>query len=317
MNFPGLNLNSLLGGNASGLGGLGGGLGLGGLGGGLGGLGGGLGAGGLGGLFGGQSLGGANLLGGQQTASPLAGFGQAQGGQQDPMQMMMQVMMLVLTMLMTLLGGQKQQLDMEPPPTGGAGNAGGVGGGGGGAPSLAERVANVQRNENAAGLATDGNGDLQNSLSAIASDPEGAKLIAEAEAKGIKIEVGDPAAAAGANDISPCNCPEHGAQQDGGATVNGVFLPGENKIVVRDPNNIKTLVHELVHATTKEDGNSKHEEGIADVVGRRVEARVRGNDPGALNERQIYSDKKLLYGGLNEFNNVENTLARLGISAFA
>lgn len=164
--------------------------------------------------------------------------------------------------------------------------------------------------------------ELNRSLNAVASDSEGAKLIAAAKAKGITIEVGDPAKAAGANDkASVCSCPTHqAAAKDGTSTVNGVTITqpdGSIKIVVRDPNNIKTIAHELVHAVSSQDGDSKEEEGIADVIGSRIANRIGGSAVGGLNgtDQQIFLNKQQYYPGLIQNNAIRSSLASLGISA--
>jgi hypothetical protein len=163
---------------------------------------------------------------------------------------------------------------------------------------------------------------LRRSLDLIESDPEGAKLIAAARAKGVFIEVGDAAAAHGSFDmVRQCNCTSCGQQRafDGGVTISGVTLTdssGKSRIVVSDPDNIKTIVHELVHATTAQDGNSKEEEGIADVIGSRVANRLGGSSAGGLggSDQQIFINKQRLYPNLNQTNNVRSTLAGLGLN---
>lgn len=160
---------------------------------------------------------------------------------------------------------------------------------------------------------------LRASLDRIAQDPDGAKLIAAAHAKGVYIEVGDPSTANGNFDmVSQCNCPACQGQRaaDGTVTVNGVTLTnssGQSKIVVRDPSNIKTIVHELVHAVSTGDGNSRDEEGIADVVGSRVANRL--GAPGGLagSEQQIFINKQQFYPELMQSNGIRQTLFGLGI----
>ena len=192
--------------------------------------------------------------------------------------MMMQMMLLLLQML---TGTAAPALDtggndgfVGGGNSGGAGNAGNAGNG--------EVTQMASRGVTADGTAriqnTDGNAGerdaLDNSLAAIAKDPEGAALLAEAERRGVTIEVGDPGAFVGSQDAVDCSCGQHGdgVAADRASNVAGVTLSrgGQSHIVVRDPSNIKTIVHELVHAVSTEDGNSKHEEGIADVVGSRL-----------------------------------------------
>ncbi len=219
---------------------------------------------------------------------------------------------------------------------------------------------------------------LNDSLSAIAQDPDGAKLLAAAKAAGVKISVGDPGAAIGSADkdtqIIVCNCPMHVAMRaaaanatasgqdpkaaailaaeqiepsiaqtgidpttnlpieeiyngldttsldSGGTVVNGVTLSNNNggnvRVIVRDPNNIKTIAHELVHAISTADGNSKEEEGIADVIGSRVANRLGGADVGGLSgsDETIYTNKQKLYPELKQRNAIRQTLAGDGLS---
>jgi catechol 2,3-dioxygenase-like lactoylglutathione lyase family enzyme len=186
---------------------------------------------------------------------------------------------------------------------------------------------------------------LDESLALIAQDPDGAKLLAEAKARGVTIEVGNPATAGGQFDVAvPCAACQAAADasgvapghvnaahdgDDGGlgignnddnVIVNGVTLSnsqtGKIHIVVRDPSNIKTIVHELVHAVSTQDGNSKQEEGIADAIGSRVASRTGGAAVGALagSERQIFLNKQEFYPDLNANNDIRATIRALGIN---
>jgi hypothetical protein len=157
---------------------------------------------------------------------------------------------------------------------------------------------------------------LNNNLTAIAQDPEGSKLLQTAIANGYTIEVGDPvAAAAGSQDA---------ADPD---TVNGVTLPDQKKIVINPnaPDFTKTVAHELVHAATDADGDSKDEEGKADVIGYRIAERLTGQAPPVpglstpLEEQVIYNSKvdNPAYASLGANNGVDQTLAALGIQAFS
>ncbi|WP_373532711.1 hypothetical protein [Vampirovibrio sp.] len=158
---------------------------------------------------------------------------------------------------------------------------------------------------------------LDKTLNAISMDPEGARLLEAAKAKGYTIEVGDPAAAAGgALDKGSVSCNHCKAAMDAGRKINGVTLLDEKKIVINPdaPDFEKTVVHELVHAASEDDGNSKQEEGIADVVGYRVANRITGKaQPG--DAQSIYTKKMANYKELNGTNSIRNTLAELGINA--
>jgi hypothetical protein len=189
-----------------------------------------------------------------------------------------------------------------------------------------EGGAQAAGNDNAEGVTNLSTGNdgaaLDASLQKIANDPEGAKLLAAAKEKGVTIEVGDPEAAANgaADQVSQCNCPAHsGAAKDGTGTVNGVTLTdgqGNTKIVVRDPNNIKTIAHELVHAVSTGDGDSKEEEGIADVIGSRIANRQGGAEAGGLSgsDQQIFLNKQQFYPGLTQNNDIRKTLSTLGLA---
>ena len=143
--------------------------------------------------------------------------------------------------------------------------------------------------------------ELDQSLAAIANDPDGAKLLAAVKEKGISIAVGSP-----------------------GSDPNTLGSFDGNSITVRDPRNIKTLVHELVHASSNGDGNSKEEEGISDVVGSRVASRIadeQGLAPTSLGARTgtdqaIFQSKQQVagYGNLDQSNAIRQTLRNLGIS---
>jgi len=271
---------------------------------------------------------------GTAQANPLAaltGGGGLGGG--DIMGQFMQLLMMMMQLLITMLGSKAKAADMGGGPSGflnqgggsgGAGNAGGAGGAGSGqVTQLASRGITADGSARISNV--DGNAGekdaLDNSLAAIAKDPEGAALLKAAQAKGVTIEVGDPGQAFGSADAVNCNCGQHGgtAAADAGGNVLGVTLNqgGKTHIIVRDPSNIKTIVHELVHAVSTGDGNSKHEEGIADVVGYRVASRVTGQQ--TQSEGTIYNNKIGVagYAGLSRYNGIEQTLAQLGISAFA
>lgn len=244
------------------------------------------------------------------------------GTAQNGLQQIMQLVLLMVTMMLTLLGknnptaaldrgvsglgtsGSKNQTAFKPvatmPIT---------------LPS-ANQVSASSRNNNVEQNAGERNA-LQNSLDKIAADPEGRALLAEAQKRGVTIEVGDPSKAAGSADKIACSCPEHQMAKDQGSVVNGVTISRGNKshIVVRDPGNIKTIVHELVHAISTQDGNSQHEEGIADVVGKRVESRINGTR--LENPNATYTNKLALYPELKRQNGIEGSLAAIGINAFA
>jgi hypothetical protein len=166
------------------------------------------------------------------------------------------------------------------------------------------------------------NAQLQQSLAAIATDPEGSILLNKAKQLGVTIQVGDPAAAAGAKDVTVKGdglTDNLSVAKDGTIIVNGVTLSDANgniRVVVRDPSNIKTIAHELVHADSTNDGNSKQEEGIADVIGSRIANNLGGSAVGGLSgsDEQIYLNKQQYYPNLPTTNAIRQTLAGLGLS---
>jgi len=139
---------------------------------------------------------------------------------------------------------------------------------------------------------------LDTTLAKLTQDPEGAILLAAAKAAGYTIEVGDPSLGANNN------------------LINGVTIPDQNKIIVnpKAPDFDKTVIHELVHATTEGDDDSQTEEGLADVIGFRISARINGTaEPGT--DQQIFNNKILSYPTLNKNNAIIASLLALGIKA--
>lgn len=133
--------------------------------------------------------------------------------------------------------------------------------------------------------------NVQQTLNIIASDPDGQRILAAAQQRGVTISV--------ANIADP--------------EVEGFYQRSTNAITVRDPNNIKTIAHELVHAGTTEDGNSQREEGLAEVIATRIDARVRGQ--GIPNAQAVFNEKIQNYPTLNPFNQIDQSLSALGIMA--
>lgn len=133
--------------------------------------------------------------------------------------------------------------------------------------------------------------NLQNNLNALAQDPEGAKLLEKAKANGFSVKVGNT----------------------GGNNVLGVTDPNTKTIILGDGNNLKTLVHELVHASTTNDGNSQTEEGLANIIGKRVESRLTGKP--LENPNTTFNNTLPNYKNLNANNNIVQSLSALGITA--
>ncbi len=234
-------------------------------------------------------------LGQPTTLNGALGLTPPQDGGQQMMQMMMQMMQMMMQLVMSMLGQsgpQGSQAQLSQAPSGQA-NLAGVGGGG--IPNLSTSpVAQFNTTPIAnPGANAENDPELQQSLAAIAQDPEGRTLLAEAQRQGVSISVGDT----------------------GGNNILGLFQQNGNQkqIIVGDGANVKTIVHELVHASTSEDGDSQHEEGLANVIGDRIASRVLGRQ--AANPNQIYNNTLPLYQGLGRFNGIEESLGRLGIVA--
>ena len=138
---------------------------------------------------------------------------------------------------------------------------------------------------------------LDQSLAKISQDPEGAVLLQAAINNGFTFEVGNP-------DV------------DGtGEDINGATVPNQNKIIINPnaPEFDKTLAHELVHASTENDGDSQQEEGLADVIGYHISSRVNGTPlPGS--DTDIFNNKIQNYPNLVATNDIINSLLSLGIT---
>ncbi len=221
---------------------------------------------------------------------------------------LMQGMLQLIAMLLGMMNGGNGQAQGQPlgagtaapAPAGGAGATNAVAsysrdGYGSGNPSASfDLRAGAVNGQTIIDPDAGDQAQLQRSLDLIAQDPEGQKLLQEAKNRGVTIEAGDP----------------------GGPGVNGVtFSQGDKShIIVKDPTNIKTLVHELVHAVSTEDGNSQHEEGLANVIGERVAARATGQGQG-VDVNTIYQRTLPLYTELQRVNGIEQSLGRLGVIA--
>jgi hypothetical protein len=132
-------------------------------------------------------------------------------------------------------------------------------------------------------------------INVLQKSPTGAKLLAEAQKKGVKINLG----------------------ANLGANVNGQYDPKNNTISVKNGDletMVETLAHELVHATTPENGNSMNEEKTAFLIGEQVaaEAGVDNNHRGAAFWNQ-HVEKS--YSGLAKDNGIMGALNALGIAA--
>ncbi|MDX2085433.1 MAG: hypothetical protein SFZ03_08605 [Candidatus Melainabacteria bacterium] len=103
--------------------------------------------------------------------------------------------------------------------------------------------------------ASDGNAELQQSLELLyRNSPTSRALMDVAAANGVRIRV----------------------DTTGNRNILGFYDPNTNEIVVGNPQNLSTIVHELTHAVTRNNGNSLTEEGLADVIGEIGAAEARG-----------------------------------------
>ena len=169
--------------------------------------------------------------------------------------------------------------------------------------SAAPQPGNPSQNYGGSGNSSaDSGGRLDTILAKVAQDSEGAILLNAAKANGYSIEVGDPS--------------KYSTGQGDADSIYGVTVPDQKKIVISPnaPDFDKTVIHELVHAATQGDGDSKTEEGMADVIGYRIASRVDGTQaPGS--ERQIFQSKIANYPSLGNDNSIIQDLNALGIQA--
>lgn len=230
-----------------------------------------------------------NCPAGSQTGSAATQINQPQNLQQI-FSALASILQILIQSLSSSTGAAPTGTTAPPTTTGGSSNTPTQP-----APQTASTLGNAAAQRN---TTTDPNQKqrLNNTLAAIAQDPEGSKLLKAALDKGYTIQVGNL-----------------------DANTNGDTLPDQKKIIISPnaPNFTKTVVHELVHAATDQDGDSKDEEGKADVIGFRVASRILGQpEP---NEQATYRDKVTnpAYGNLQANNNVDQALAALGLTAFS
>lgn len=261
---------------------------------------------------------GASASGGAQPNAPIQAdaaqeAGEAEGVQNDsqnnPIAALLQLLLILLQNLQAQADQTAQQEQAQQPAqqassdplsamlsmlTGMGAGGGPMSAGQSGVNGISSSGGRVQASANdGEAINSRGNAQLQNSLDKIENDPVGSVLLAKARENGVKIRVGDT----------------------GGSNILGLFNPNTNEIVVRDPNNIKTIVHELGHAATPQDGNSQEEEGIVEAIGRDVVSRIETGRSLSNNElQQIANQKRTLYRELNRSNDIKNSLANLGIS---
>jgi hypothetical protein len=189
-------------------------------------------------------------------------------------------------------GGAPQGAQAASGGGGGGGgdgfDAGGAGGGGG--VQNAGQTTPTGPAVNINGLKVDPS--LAPALEAIANHPDGAKLLEAAKAQGLtEIAVNS------------------GLNPGGGAGTEGVFLPGQGRIEIANPNSenlIHVLAHELGHAATAGDGNSRLEEQTVDALGERIHRDLTGGPSSFRLDLNAYND-------IAANNGVLNSLRGLGV----
>jgi hypothetical protein len=132
-------------------------------------------------------------------------------------------------------------------------------------------------------------------INKLMQSPTGMKLLQEAQNKGVKINFA----------------------QNNGDNVLGQYNPNNNTITVENGNMetmVETLAHELVHATTRENGNSMNEETTAFIIGEQV-AKEAGVDTNPHNADFWQNHVANSYKGLAQDNGIMGALNALGIAA--
>lgn len=132
-----------------------------------------------------------------------------------------------------------------------------------------------------------------NALNRLTSTATGYKLYQEALKRGVNIKFAE----------------------NNGDNVMGQFDPKSNTITVENASleqMVEVLGHEMVHATTKENGNSKNEETSAFIIGEQIaqEAGVNTNAHDASFWQQHVNNA---YTGLQSDNGIASALTGLGI----
>lgn len=138
-------------------------------------------------------------------------------------------------------------------------------------------------------------GNDNGAMKTLQKSETGRKLLAEAEKRGVKIEF----------------------KPDNGDSTMGQYNPNNNTISVENGNIEKmteVLAHELLHATTSENGNSMNEEKMAFIMGEQV-AREAGVDynPHDNNFWNNHVDKA--YTGLKNDNGIMSAINALDLAA--
>jgi hypothetical protein len=267
----------------------------------------------IGGGFG-SGMSGLGALGGAKADGAGAAGGAGGAAGPEELTKALEELQKLLEMLMEILknmGLAAPDAKAAPAPVGGAGGAGGGGqaarsggGGGGGGGGMdgftpaggaggaqgAGQTTPTGPAVNVQGIKVDPS--LAPQLEAIANHPDGAKLLEAAKANGLtEIAVN--------SNLNP----------DGGAGTEGLFIPGQNRIEIANPNSpnlIHVLAHELGHAASAGDGNSQLEEQTVDALGERIHRDLTG---GASNFNLDVGS----YSNLNQSNGILNTLRGLGI----
>lgn len=138
-------------------------------------------------------------------------------------------------------------------------------------------------------------GNDRGCLATLQKSATGRKLLEEAAKRGVKIEF----------------------KADNGDSTMGQYNPNNNTITVESGNMekmVETLGHELLHATTNENGNSMQEEKMAFVIGEQI-AEEAGVNNVKHDEAFWGNHVNNAYKGLQNDNGIMNAMNALGVAA--
>ncbi|MGD9580528.1 MAG: DUF6782 family putative metallopeptidase, partial [Vampirovibrionia bacterium] len=136
-------------------------------------------------------------------------------------------------------------------------------------------------------------GSDNGSINTLKKSATGRKLLEEAQRRGVNIQF----------------------KADNGDSTMGQYNPNNNTITVEQGNIEKmteVLAHELVHATTKENGNSMNEEKMAFIIGEKVSEEAGVNNT-KHSDSYWNNHVNSAYSGLKNDNGIMNALAALDI----
>ncbi|MEW5822545.1 MAG: DUF6782 family putative metallopeptidase [Cyanobacteriota bacterium] len=136
-------------------------------------------------------------------------------------------------------------------------------------------------------------GNDRGCVNTLKKSATGRKLLQEAEKRGVKIEF----------------------KPDNGDSKMGQYNPNTNTITVESGNMekmVETLGHELVHATTRENGNSMNEEKSAFIIGEKI-AQEAGVNANPHSQQYWANHVDNAYKGLTQDNGILAKLYALGV----